>query len=384
MKWWLPLPCFFGVGAASPRSFGWCCFPFPPLSGGAGSPSFHFYLGCVAWLPPSSFTWCCLSPSSFWVVLCVLLSPCGWCCVLSSSCGSVVVSFSVVVLFSSFCWWCCLPPLPPLGREAAPPQREGRQHHQKNEVAKQPHSTRARGTAAPPKEGRKARQKNEVAKQPKRTRASSTPKTDRASSTTQSGTAKKGGGEFTLYFFLTFTLNSLLFTIYALLFALALTFTSPSFTFPPFHSLEVPCLALSHPSQTQPYLTLPFPLACPCPQEGKAAPSQGGKNNTTPEMQGKQHHQKSEGRKWLFQKSEGRKWPLPKVEGDSSTTQGAPRSCFLWAGVAFHFPRLVGGAALPLRFSGFGTTQSTMNNERATTHSRTNPRKPSHITFIIS
>ena len=54
VEWWLLLLSFFGVGVASPRSFGCCCFPSLPF----GWCSLPILLG-----------WCCVHSSPLWVVL---------------------------------------------------------------------------------------------------------------------------------------------------------------------------------------------------------------------------------------------------------------------------------------------------------------------------
>ena len=130
VKWWVSLSFFFGESALSlallgdvdfpsfllggtvlsPPAFGWCCFlllllvvlsvshPLPPLGGAAFSPPFGVVL-----LPCTSFfqvlllahLLVVLSSSHLpWVVLLsLLLSSLGWCCLVSSF------------------WWSCLPPL---------------------------------------------------------------------------------------------------------------------------------------------------------------------------------------------------------------------------------------------------------------------------------
>ena len=64
--------CFlssFVVAALSSSFLGWCCFPVPLLNLCAG-PAFPPPLGCWVVLPsPPPFGWCCLSHTSFVVVL---------------------------------------------------------------------------------------------------------------------------------------------------------------------------------------------------------------------------------------------------------------------------------------------------------------------------
>ena len=107
VKWWLPLPSSFRVGAALPPSaswvvllgllhlrgtvclllrvgvaaflhlplvvlasfstFGWCCLPLHPLGGAVPSPvrgaAFSSSFFCVVRPSPASLEWCCRFPS---------------------------------------------------------------------------------------------------------------------------------------------------------------------------------------------------------------------------------------------------------------------------------------------------------------------------------
>ena len=86
VKWWLPLPSFLGVGAASPRSVG-AAFASP------AAPS-----------SPPSFGWCCLASSFFWAGAAFSVSLGGWCCflVLLLLCGAASLCLLGVVLPLSF------------------------------------------------------------------------------------------------------------------------------------------------------------------------------------------------------------------------------------------------------------------------------------------
>ena len=78
------LAFLLGVGAASPRSFAWCCFLPPPF-------------GCAPWSSCSVFL--------FLFLLCVVSFP-----FFVAGAAFSSLSFCVVLLFSASSAWCCRSP----------------------------------------------------------------------------------------------------------------------------------------------------------------------------------------------------------------------------------------------------------------------------------